>query len=57
MPALYKNSADNNNNGAVAAQKRPITINDSGTNTPVKVPCCQNLETVSDIEVDLEILN
>ena len=58
MSALFKNSAENNNNGAVAGQKRPITNNDGGTNTPAKVPCCQNsAKDVSDVEVDLEILN
>ena len=56
--ALFKNSAENNNNGAAVGQKRPITNNDGGTNTPAKVSCCQNpAKTVSDVEVDLEILN
>ena len=59
MSALFKNSAEkNNNNGAVVGQKRPITNNHGGTNTPAKVPCCQNsAKVVSDVEVDLEILN
>ena len=58
LSALFKDSAENNNNGAVVGQKRPITNNDGGKNTPAKVPCCQNpAETVSDVEVDLEILN
>ena len=48
----------NINNGAAIGQKRPITNNDGGTNTPAKVPCCQNpAKIVSDVEVDLEILN
>ena len=58
LSALFKNSAENNNNEAVVGQKRPITNNDGGNNTPAKVPCCQNpAKTVSDVEVDLEILN
>ena len=58
LSALFKNSAENNNNGAVVGQKRHITNNDGGNNTPAKVPCCQNpAKTVSDVEVDLEILN
>ena len=58
LSALFKNSAENNNNGAAVGQKRPITNNDGGTNTPAKVSCCQNpAKTVSDVEVDLEILN
>ena len=36
LSALFKNSAENNNNGAVVGQKRPITKNDGGTNTPAK---------------------
>ena len=57
MSALLKNSTKNNN-GVVVSQKRTITNNDGGTNTPAKVPCCQNpAKTVSDVEVDLEILN
>ena len=55
---LFQNSAENNNNRAEVGQKKPITNNDGGTNTPSKDPCCQNpAKTVSDIEVDLEILN
>ena len=58
LSALFKNSAEINNNGAVVDQKRPITNNNGGNNTPAKVPCCQNpVKTVSDVEVDLEILN
>ena len=58
LSALFKNSAENNNNGAVAGQKRPITNNDGYTNTQAKVPYCQNpAKTVSGVEVDLEILN
>ena len=58
LSALFKDSAENNNNGAVVGQKRPITNNDGGNNTPAKVPCCQNpAKTVSDVVVDLEILN
>ena len=46
LSALFKNIVENNNNGAVVGQKKPITNNDSGTNTPKKIPCCQNpLET------------
>ena len=57
LSVLFKNSAENNN-GAVVGQKRSITNNDGGTNTPAKVSCCQNpAKTVSDTEVDLEILN
>ena len=58
LSALFKDSAENNNNGAVVGQKRPITNNDGGNNTPAKVPCCQSpAKTMSDVEVDLEILN
>ena len=58
MSALLKNSTENNNNGPIVGQKRPITNSDGGNNTQVKFPCCQNsAQTVSDIEVDLEILN
>ena len=59
LSTLFENRAENNNNNrAVVGQKKPITNNDGGTNTPAKVTCCQNLaKTVSDIEVDLEILN
>ena len=39
LSALFKNSAENNNNVAGVGQKRPITDNDGGTNTPPKVPC------------------
>ena len=47
-----------NNNGLVVGQKRPITNNNGGNNTPAKVPCCQNLgKTMIDVEVDLMILN
>ena len=41
--ALFKNSTENNNSGAVVGQTnndKPITNNDSGNNTPTKVPCC-----------------
>ena len=57
MSALFKNSTENNNNnGAVVGQKRPITDNDRGNNLPAKGPCSQNpAKTVSDVEVDLEI--
>ena len=56
---LFKNSTNNNNNnGPVVGQKRSITNNYGGKNTPAKVPCCQYpARTVSDIEVDLEILH
>ena len=58
LSALFKNSAENNNNGAKVGQKRPIKNSDGGNNTPAKVPRCQNLaKIVSDVEVDLEILN
>ena len=59
MSALVKNSAENNNNdGEVVGKERPIINNDGGTNTPAKVPCCQNsAKAVSDVEVDMEILN
>ena len=61
MFALFKNNAENNNSGAVVGQTnndKPITNNDGGNNTPTKVPCCQNpAKTVSEVEVDLEILN
>ena len=58
LSALFKDSAENNNNGAAVGQKRPITNNDGSTNTPAKALCCQNpAKTVSDVEVDLEILN
>ena len=51
LSALFKNSAENNNNGAVGSQKRLITNNDGGTNTPAKVPCCQNpAKTMSDVK-------
>ena len=57
LSVWFKNSAENNN-GAVVGQKRPITNNDGGNNTPAKAPCCQNpAKTVPDVEVDLEILN
>ena len=67
--ALLKNSAnnnnnnnnnnnDNNNNGTAVGEKRPITKNDGGANAPANVPCCQNpAKTISDDEVELEILN
>ena len=55
LSALLKNSTKNNNNGQAVGQKRPITNDDGGNNTPAKVPYCQN--PVSDLEVDLEILN
>ena len=58
MSLVFINSTENNNNGAVVGQKRPITNNDGGTNTQAKVPCCQNpAKTTSEDEVDLEILN
>ena len=58
LSALLKNSAENNNNDPVVGQKRPITNSDGGNNTPANVPCCQNpAKTVSDVEIDLEILN
>ena len=58
LSALFKDSAENNNNGAVVGQKRSITNNDGGNNTPAKVLYCQNpAKTVSDVEVDFEILN
>ena len=58
MSALFKNSAKNSNNGAVVGQKRPITNNDGGNDTPSKCPCCQNpAMTVSEVEVDLEIIS
>ena len=58
LSALLKNSTENNNNGPTVGQKRPITNNDGGNSTPAKVLCCQNpAKTVSDVEVDLEILN
>ena len=53
LSAFLKKSTENNSNGAVIAQKRLITNNDSGASTPAKVPCCQNpAKTVSDVEVD-----
>ena len=56
LSALVKNSAENNNNdGEVVGQKRPITNNDGGNNTPAKFPCFQ--KAVSDVDVDMEILN
>ena len=56
--ALFKNSAENNNNRAVVGHKRPITNNDGGANTPAKVPCCENpVKISSDVEVDFKILN
>ena len=58
MYALFKNSAENNNNRAVVGHKRPITNNDGGANTPAKVPCCENpVKISSDVEVDFKILN
>ena len=42
LSSLLKNSIENSNNGAVIGQKRPITNNDGGNNSPAKVPCCQN---------------
>ena len=58
LSALFTNSAENNNNGAVVDQKGPFTNDDGGTNTQAKVPHCQNLaKSVSDVEADLEILN
>ena len=44
LSALLKNSTENNNNGLVVGQKRPITNNDGGKKTPANVPCCQNPE-------------
>ena len=44
--------------GAVVGQKRPITNIDGGNNIPAKVTCCQSpAKTMSDVEVDLEIVN
>ena len=58
MPALFKNNAENNDNGAAVDQKSLIANNDDGANTPAKVLCCRNLaKTLFDVEVDLEILN
>ena len=59
LSAQFKNTTENNNNnGPVVGQKRPITNNDCGNNTPAKVSCYQNpAKTVSDVEADLEILN
>ena len=58
LSAFFKKSAENNNIGAVIAQKRPITNNDSGASTPAKVPCREDpAKTVSEVDVDLEILN
>ena len=57
LSTLFKNSTENIN-APLVDQKIPITNNDGGNNTPAKVPCCQNLaKTVSDVKVDLEILN
>ena len=57
LSALFENSTENNNNGAAVGQKGSITNNDRGS-TPAKVPCYKNLaKTISDVEVDLEILN
>ena len=63
LSALFKNGTNNNNNnnnnnGPAVGQKRPITNNNKGNNTPAKVSCCKNQDkTVSDVEVDSEILN
>ena len=58
MFVVLQKSTENNNNGPLVGQKRPITNNDGGNNTVAKVPCCQNpAKTVSEVEVDFEILN
>ena len=58
LSSLFKNSVENNNNGAVVGSKRPITNNDGASSTPAKAPCRQNpAKTMSDVEVDLETLN
>ena len=58
MSALFNDRAENNDNEAVVDLKRPITNNVGGDNTPAKVPCCEYpAKTVSDVEVDLQILN
>ena len=56
--SLFKNSAENNNNGAVVGSKRPITNIDGANSIPAKAPCRQNpAKTMSAVEVDLETLN
>ena len=58
MFVVLQKSKENNNIGPLVGQKRPITNNDGGNNTVTKVPCCQNpAKTVSEVEVDFEILN
>ena len=53
LSSLFKNSAENNNNGAVVGSKRPITNNDGASSTPAKASCRQNpAKTMSDVEVD-----
>ena len=37
LSVLFKNSAENNNNGAVVGHKRPIANNDGGSNTRQKL--------------------
>ena len=51
LPTLFKNCTENNdNNGLVVVQKRPITNSDGGNNTPAKVSCFQNpAKKVSDV--------
>ena len=53
--SIIKNSTENNNNnGPVFSQKRPITKNDGGSNSQEKDPSCQNpAKTVTEAEVDL----
>ena len=58
MFVVLQKSTENNDNGPLVGQKRPITNNDGGNNTVAKVPCCQSpAKTVSEVEVDFEILN
>ena len=58
MFVVLQKSTENNDNGPLVGQKRPITNNDGGNNTVAKVPYCQNpAKTVSEVEVDFEILN
>ena len=58
LSALFKNSIKNSSTGLVVGQKRPITNNDGGNNTPAKVPYYQNpAKSMSDAEIDLKKLN
>ena len=44
LSTLFKNGAENDYNRETVGQKRPITSNDSGNNTPAKVPSLNQID-------------